>query len=105
MQKQVQDTINLLIKTLKENFDDFHGLYLYGSFVDGSNQKDDDMEVVAIFDVENKTKREIIWPIVGKIETEMNVYIDLHPITMEEFKKDEEFYNEVVNNGIFFGDK
>lgn len=102
MQKQVQEVIDLLIQTLKEHFSDFHGLYLYGSFVDGSNQKDDDIEVVAIFDEENKAKREIIWPLVGKIETELNVYIDLHPVTMDEFKKDEEFYDEVVNEGVFF---
>lgn len=102
MQKLVKDVIDLLIKALKEHFDDFHGLYLYGSFADGSNQKDDDMEIVAIFDFEDKQKREIIWPIVGKIETDLDVYIDLHPLTMDEFKKDEEFYEEVINNGTFF---
>lgn len=102
MQKEVRETIDLLINALKETFSDFHGLYLYGSFADGTNQKDDDIEVVAIFDEENKAKREIIWPIVGKIETQRNVYIDLHPVTMEEFKKDEEFYDEVVNSGVFF---
>lgn len=102
MQKQVKEIIDLLIKALKENFDDFHGLYLYGSFATGSNQKDDDMEIVAIFDAEDKHKRELIWPIVGKIETEFDVYIDLHPLTMEGFKQDEDFYTEVVNEGIFF---
>lgn len=105
MQKEVQETINLLINALKENFGDFRGLYLYGSFADGTNEEDDDMEIVAIFDVENKGKREIIWPIVGKIETDTGFYIDLHPVTMEEFQKDEEFYAEVTNNGIFFGGK
>ena len=102
MQKEVRETIELLIKALKETFDDFHGLYLYGAFVDGTNQKDDDLELVAIFDVENKAKREVIWPIVGKIETERNIFIDLHPVTMEEFKTDEEFYDEVINSGVFF---
>lgn len=105
MQKKVQETINLLISALKANFDDFRGLYLYGSFADGTNEEDDDMEVVAIFDEENKAKRELIWPIVGKIETDTGFYIDLHPVTMPEFKKDEEFYDEVVNNGIFFEGK
>lgn len=102
MQKEVRETIELLIKILKETFNDFHGLYLYGSFVDGSNEKDDDMELVAIFDEENKAKREVIWPIVGKIETERNVFIDLHPVTMDDFKKDEEFYDEVISEGVFF---
>lgn len=105
MQKFVEDTINSLKKALSESFDDFHGLYLYGAFADGTFEEDDDIEIVAIFDVEDKAKRELIWPIVGKIETDLDVFIDLHPITMEELKKDEEFYDEVVNNGIFFGCK
>lgn len=102
MQKQVEEAINLLIKIFSERFDDFHGLYLYGLFTDGKSHSDEDIEIAAIFDSEDKYKREIIWPIVGKVETDLDVFIDLHPITMEELKKDEEFYDEVVNNGIFF---
>ena len=102
MLKFVQDAIDALNKELGARFDDFHGLYLYGVFVDGKAHKDEDIELVAIFDVENKFKRELIWPIVGKVETDLDVFIDLHPITMEELEKDEEFYDEVVNNGIFF---
>lgn len=105
MLKFVKDALEMLNKELSAKFDDFHGLYLYGSFADGSNGPDDDVEIVAIFDTEDKAKRELIWPIVGKIETELDVYIDLHPYTMDEFKKDEEFYDEIVNNGIFFGTK
>lgn len=102
MLKFVKDTIDMLKKELSANFDDFHGLYLYGSFADGSNSSDDDIEIVAIFDVEDKAKRELIWPIVGKVETALDVFIDLHPITMETLKNDEDFYDEVVNNGIYY---
>lgn len=102
MQKFVKDTIAMLSKALSEAFDDFHGLYLYGEYAKGTNEGDDDIELVAIFDFEDKAKREVIWPIVGKVETELDVYIDLHPYTMEELQKDEEFYDEVVNNGIYF---
>lgn len=102
MQKFVEETIKLLSKAFSENFCDFHGLYLYGVFTDGKPHTSEDIEIVAIFDTEDKSKRELIWPIVGKIETDLDVYIDLHPITMEELKKDEDFYDEVVNKGIFF---
>lgn len=103
MLKFVKDVIDLLNKALSEKFDDFHGLYLYGAFTDGKKHPDEDIEIVAIFDSEDKCKRELIWPIIGKIETDLDVFIDLHPITMEELKKDEDFYDEVVNKGIFFG--
>lgn len=102
MQKFVEETIKLLNKAFSENFTDFHGLYLYGVFTDGKPHPSEDIEIVAIFDTEDKSKRELIWPIVGKIETDLDVYIDLHPITMEELKKDEDFYDEVVNKGILF---
>lgn len=102
MQKFVKDTINMLSKEFSAKFDDFQGIYLYGSYVTGIYHGDDDIELVAIFENEDKAKREIIWPIVGKIETELDVYIDLHPITIDELKKDEDFYDEVVNQGIFF---
>lgn len=102
MQKYVEEAMCLLNKAFKEHFDDFHGLYLHGIFVDGKPHKDKDIEIVAIFDIENKYKRELIWPIVGKVETDLDVFIDLHPITMEDLKKDEDFYDEVVNKGILF---
>lgn len=105
MLKYVKDVIDSLNIAFSEKFDDFHGLYLYGLFVDGRPHPNEDIEIVAIFDNENKEKRELIWPIVGKIETDLDVYIDLNPTTMEELKKDSEFYDEVVNLGMFFANK
>lgn len=102
MQKFVEEVLTLLNKLFSEKFEDFHGLYLYGIFTDDKPHPEEDIEIVAIFDAENKEKREQIWPIVGKIETDFDVYIDLNPTTMEELEKDEEFYDEVVNKGIFF---
>lgn len=102
MQKKVEEAINLVSKAFSKHFDDFHGLYLHGVFVDGRSHKDDDIELVAIFDVEDKYKREIIWPIIGKIETDLDVFIDLNPTTMADLKKDEELYEEVMKKGIFF---
>ena len=102
MQKNVEDVINLLTKAFKKHFDDFHGLYLYGIFADGKPHEDEDIELVAIFDVEDKYKREMIWPIVGKIETELDVFIDLNPTTMTDLKKDEQLYASIMKKGIFF---
>jgi len=87
MKQDVKEVINVLIKALKENFNDFRGLYLYGSLVEEDNLQEYDIELVAIFDKEDKQKRELIWPLIGKIETDLSVFIDLHPVTMEEFKK------------------
>lgn len=100
-----QDVIKVLSSELKKKFSDFKGIYLFGQFLDGKEHDGEDIEMIALFDVEDKSKREEIWPIVGKIETEMNVCIDLYPYTMEEFKNDEEIYEEVMEEGIFYDAK
>ena len=103
MSNKVDEVITSLIKSLKENFSDFKGIYLFGVYLDGKMHEDEDIELVAIFDNEqDKTKREEIWRIVGKIEEDFDVFIDLHPLTVQELKKDEELYQEVTEEGIFF---
>src|SRR5574344_495195 len=101
MHEKLEKIITLLTKEFNKNFDDFHGMYLFGAHKDGKMHKNDDIELVAVFDKENKAKREIIWPIVGKIETDFDVYIDLTPTTEDDLKKDDYLYEEAVKNGIF----
>lgn len=98
----VDEVVFKLSKSFNQIFDDFHGMYLFGACTDGKYHEDEDIELAAIFEVEDKSKREQIWPIIGKIETEMEVCIDLYPYTKESFEKDEEIYNEVMENNIFY---
>ena len=102
MTSPVHDVIKVLTSNLRKKFNDFKGVYLFGQFLDGKDHEGEDIEFVAIFDTEDKSKREEIWPIIGHIETEMDVCIDLYPYTMEEFKNDEDLYEEVMEEGIFF---
>ena len=46
-------------------------MYLFGTFLDGKMHEGEDIELVAIFDIEDKSKREQIWPIIGKIENKL----------------------------------
>lgn len=102
MSRKVHDVIKLLSGAFRKKFEDYKGLYLFGASLDGQCHDDEDIEIVALFDFEDKSKREEIWPIVGRIETELDVSIDLYPYTDEEFKKDEDLYEEVINEGIFY---
>ena len=102
MSEKIHEVIKLLSGALRKKFDDYKGLYLFGQYIDGKEHEDEDIEIVALFEKQDKSKREEIWPIVGKIETELNVCIDLYPYTDDEFKNDEELYNEVINEGIFY---
>lgn len=103
--KTVDEVILRLSKSFNQIFDDFKGMYLFGTFLDGEMHEDEDIELAAIFDIEDKSKREQIWPIIGKIETEMDVCIDLYPYTEKSFKEDEDIYKEVMSEGIFYNKK
>ncbi len=101
----IDKVILKLSQAFNRTFCDFKGIYLFGACTDGKLHKDEDIELAAIFDTEDKSKREQIWPIVGKIETEYDVCIDLYPYTEASFKQDEDIYNEVMEEGIFYNSK
>ncbi len=105
MTNSVDEVILKLSKTFNHVFSDYKGLYVFGIHTDGKIHKNEDIELAAIFDTEDKSKREQIWPIIGKIETELDVCIDLYPYTPESFQQDKEIYNEVMAEGIFYNNK
>ena len=102
MSTKLNEAIKLLSNAFRKKFEDYKGLYLFGSHIDGKDHNGEDIEIVAIFEIEDKSKREQIWPIIGKIETDLDVCIDLYPYTMDDFKHDEEIYDEVKASGIFY---
>ncbi len=103
MDKKVIQAVEILNKQLKSTFNDFEGAYVYGSIVNGTSQKDSDIDIVAVFTGEvNREKRMDIWGIIGKIEAELDVFLDLHPMTREELERNPIYYDEVVNKGIFY---
>ena len=102
MSSKIHDIIKVISAALRKSFNDYKGLYLFGAYLDENEHEDEDIEIVAIFESTDKAKRERIWPIVGKIETEYDVSIDLYPYTQEEFKNDEYLYDDVIKNGRFY---
>lgn len=102
MVSQVNEVIKQLSNAFRRTFDDYKGLYLFGVHLDGKEHEDEDIEIVALFEIEDKSKREQIWPIVGKIETQLGVGIDLYPYTQKQFEEDEDIYDEVMEEGLFF---
>lgn len=101
-ENKVHEVIKRLSNAFRKRFNDYNGMYLFGASVDGKIHEDEDIEIVALFASEDKAKREAIWPMVGKIETELEVSIDLYPYTEEKFKNDEVLYDEVINEGVFY---
>ena len=102
MANSIDEVILVLSKAFNQIFDDFQGMYLFGTFLDSKMHPGEDIELVAIFNTEDKSKREQIWPIIGKVESDLDVCIDLYPYTPEGFKQDDCLYEEVMEEGIFY---
>lgn len=102
MKNKIEKVITYLNKELSEIFDDFHGIYLAGIYTDYKEHPDEDITLVGVINAEDKDKREKIWRIVGKAETDFDTCLDFYPMTKEELEQDEEFFEDVVINGIFY---
>jgi predicted nucleotidyltransferase len=102
MKNRVDEVVFKIAKAFNRVFPDIKGFYVFGIHTDGKLHRNEDVEIVALFDVEDKAKREQIWPIIGKIETDMDICIDLYPYTQEQFEADEEVYSAAVDEGIFY---
>lgn len=99
-------TSEIMIKianSFKNEISDFNGLYLYGSRAKQMNS------ILSDYDVIFLSKRKLlsdeksaIYKIVGKIEFEMDIFIDIQILTMEELLKNRFFYEEVTKYGQFY---
>ena len=103
MKSKVKKVINILHKRLKEQFPDFKGAYLYGSYAKNTSHKYSDIDLVVLFDKEpDMDKRFKIWDIVCPLEAEYDVFFDINPTTMDSLIKNSFYHEEVVNKGIYY---
>lgn len=83
-------------------YDDFVGLYLYGSRVYGDPKPDSDIDIVAIFgNNPDYKKRKSVQREALELEFEHDVFIDLHPMTEDELNLNYFYYDE-IKKGIYY---
>ena len=79
-------------------------VYVFGSFARGELREDSDIDLVALFGSKlPREKRMNLWKVIGEIEAELGVTLDLHPMTLVELKQNPIYYKEVVDKGIYYG--
>lgn len=81
-------------------YDDFIGLYLYGSQASGVAKPESDIDIVALFANDKDEDENIIMP-AWKMEVENDIIIDFHPYTPEQLQRDNYYFAE-VNKGIYY---
>ncbi|MDR1168048.1 MAG: nucleotidyltransferase domain-containing protein [Heliobacteriaceae bacterium] len=102
IKKEVDKIAQKLKTVLQDAFDDFEGLYLFGSHAKENAADESDIDIVAVLDVLNREKFRSVLAIAAQFVYDYGVYIDMHPMTRKELEHNYIFHNEVVNKGIFY---
>ena len=90
--------------SVASNYNNFKGIYLYGSRAKGLAKEDSDIDVVILFDSELTNDEELkLAGLIGDIEYKYDVFIDSHPYTMTALERNPFYYESVVEEGIYFG--
>jgi predicted nucleotidyltransferase len=101
--KNITEIINSLKQKIASEFNDFKGLYLYGSFAKGNFTEESDIDIIVLFSekLTYEDERKLAG-IIGLVEYENDVFVDYHPYTMNDLKKNPIFLDEVVEKGIYY---
>jgi len=95
-----------IIKDIKnichENYNDFIGLYYFGSRAKNSCNSNSDIDIVIIFENIDRNKKLNIYGLLSKIEYLNNIFIDVKVLTEKDFKRNPFFYQEVKKTGFYY---
>ena len=86
-----------------KKYEDFQGLYVYGSRINGNASYSRDFDIVAIFKKQydyNQDKK--ICMDVLELELENDIVIDFKNLTLDELNSNYIYFNE-INKGIYYG--
>lgn len=84
---------------LKE-YDDFVGLYLYGSYAKGTQTEQSDIDIAAIFNMD-RTYDKSVNEKVYDVDLEYDIVIDFHRVTPDYLKIDY-IYDREIKKGIYY---
>lgn len=93
----------LIAKKLRDKlreYNDFIGLYLYGSQITDKATSQSDIDIVAIFETEKDTYEDAILK-AWDLEIQNDVIIDFHPFSLKQLNLDPFYFNE-IKKGIYY---
>ena len=102
MSKTIEEVVEKLRNTLRDNFDNFEGLYLFGSCARGVASHDSDIDIVVLMNTWDWGNTGEFYKVISNFTYKHNTEFDLHPMTRADLERNPFFYNEVVNKGKFY---
>jgi hypothetical protein len=108
-----QNALNIINETLSKSFNDYRGMYFFGSRLNNPADKihkDTDFDLVLIFDFLDYKKLLKIAGVISDIEYQLNIYIDCKLFTASGYKSIEYirkhlnplFIKNAIDNGIYY---
>lgn len=95
--------MNNINNSIKDIFSDYKGLYLYGSRAKNSADLSSDFDIILLINTKlNSDTKEKIYKAIGRIEYELNIFIDIQMLTEDEISRNPFFYEEVIKYGEFY---
>ncbi|OGI03285.1 MAG: hypothetical protein A2Y25_05135 [Candidatus Melainabacteria bacterium GWF2_37_15] len=100
---KINELIDDLNSELSSSFDNFEGIYFYGSRVKGDFAPESDFDFIIMFkdNYSNEDEYKLAGVII-KIELKYDIFIDYHPMTKKELERNPIFYDQVANKGIYY---
>jgi len=102
MNEKIEKIVEELKIALRKEFEEFEGLYVYGSQVMETATIESDVDIVGIIDASDTDKRYKIWGVVSRLEYKYDICIDFHPYTRKELERNYMFHDAVVKKGVFY---
>ncbi len=90
--KELRDKLN--------EYEDFEGLYLYGSQAQGTASPDSDIDIAAVFSTDRTFDLEIDYKVYD-LELKYDILIDFHAFTPQTLEKNY-IYNREIKKGIYY---
>ena len=106
MKPIVDEIARRLRDELKENIEDFEGLYVFGSQVRGDATEDSDVDIVVLFGQRYFDLPKAFYDILFKMECDYyddKMCLSVLDYTREDLQQSYRFHDEVVNKGVFYG--
>jgi predicted nucleotidyltransferase len=83
--KNIDKIINEISHELKSKYDDFRGIYLFGSYSRNEQHKDSDIDIAILFDREIEWKfRDEIIGIIAEYNVKYDIIFDIHVFSIED---------------------
>ena len=100
MDKAISKSITDYLKLIRESYPNFESAYVFGSHARGTSSQDSDIDLALIFKNLNDSDRFDFQVKLMLLASEIDVRIEPHPISHDDFNSENPFVAEIKKSGF-----